>query len=242
MALETAPPKYEQVLKTLQQRIENGTYPPGTVLPSEARMSTEFETSRTTIIKALSILRQEGWIESHQGKGHIARGVPLAARQITPEYVTSALDASETVNVKLLRVGAVMAPNWVAAMLGLDADTPVYERRRLMTSEDGPVALSSVYVPVEIAVGTALTKKDPLDSSVREHLRTAAGLHLDYATVRVSARMPSADETELLSLDGAVPVLWVMVTARTPAGDAVATVDTVLPADRHDLEDTYPLG
>lgn len=242
MALETAPPKYEQVLRTLQQRIEKGTYPPGTALPSEARMSTEFATSRTTIIKALSILRQEGWIESHQGKGHLVRGVPLAARQTTPEYVTSGLDAAETINVTLLRVGAVMAPSWVAAMLGLDADTPVYERRRLLTGEDGPVGLSSVYVPVEIAVGTALTKKEPLESGVREHLRTAAGLSLDYATVRVSARMPDSDECGLLGLDAAVPVLWLMVTAHAPAGDAIATVDTVLPADRHDFEDTYPLG
>lgn len=241
MALETAPPKYEQVLKALQQRISEGTYPPGTALPSEARMSAEFGTSRTTIIKALSIMRQDGWIESRQGKGHLVRGVPAAVRQVTPDYVVSGLDTDETADTTLLRVGAVLAPSWVAAMLGLDADTPVYERRRLLTGPDGPVALSSVYVPVELAVGTAIGKKDPLPGGVREHLRSAAGLRFDYATTRVTARVPDSDEAELLGLDAATPVLWLLVTAHTTSGDAVVTVETVLPADRHDLEDTYPL-
>ena len=240
MPLEVSPPKYEQVVAAIQRRIEDGTYAPGTVLPSEARLSDEFDTSRTTIVKALGILRQDGWTESHQGKGHIVRGVPVR-HQVTPSYVNSALDSTETVNVKLLRVGAVLAPPWIATLLKLDADTPVYERRRLLLVDDEPIGLSSVYVPVEIAVGTALTGKEPLTGGVREHLRTVSGLELDYATARIAARMPSEDEAKLLQLDAAVPVLWLLISAHARTGEALAAVNTLLPADRHDLEDTYPL-
>ncbi|MEV0839892.1 GntR family transcriptional regulator [Actinocatenispora sera] len=242
MPLEVSPPKYAQVLAALQAKIESGTYAPGSALPSEAKLSAEYDTSRTTIVKALSILRQDGWIESHQGKSHFVRGVPASARQVTPEYVSSALDLDESVGTELLRVGAVIAPRWVAMALGVDSDTPVYERRRLLTSNDGPVALSTVYIPVELAVGNDLTKREPIAGGIRGHLRKSAGVRLDSATTRITARLPEPAELDLLKVTETTPVLWLMVTASAPDGAVVAAVDTVLPADRHDLVDTFPLA
>lgn len=242
MPLEVSPPKYAQVLAALKAKIEDGSYAPGSALPSEAKLSAEFDTSRTTIVKALSILRQDGWIESHQGKSHFVRGVPASARQVTPDYVVSALDLDETVSTKLLRVGAIIAPPWVATALGVDSDTPVYERRRLLVSEDGPVGLSSVYIPVELAVGTDLAKREPLSGGVRGHLRDNAGVRLDSATTRITARLPEPGELELLDATDTTPVLWLMITATAADGTVVAAVDMVLPADRHDLEDTFPIA
>src|ERR1017187_4024054 len=79
MAYDYAPPKYAQVVSAIKQRIERGEYSPGTLLPSEHQLVTEFEVSRPTIVKALSALRQDGWIDTQQGKGSFVRGRPALA-------------------------------------------------------------------------------------------------------------------------------------------------------------------
>src|SRR5882724_725981 len=76
MAFEYTPPKYAQVITALQQRIESGEYPPGSLLPSEHQLSAEYGTARPTVVRALRVLRQEGWIDTQQGKGSFVRGRP----------------------------------------------------------------------------------------------------------------------------------------------------------------------
>ena len=73
-------PKYAQVVTEIPQRIERGDYPPGSLLPSEHQLVAEFGVSRPTIVKSLAILRQEGWIDTQQGRGSFVRGRPALAR------------------------------------------------------------------------------------------------------------------------------------------------------------------
>jgi len=79
MAYDYAPPKYAQVVAEIKKRIERGTYPPGSLLPSEHQLVSEFGVSRPTIVKALSALRQDGWIDP-AGQGQL-RPRPSGARR-----------------------------------------------------------------------------------------------------------------------------------------------------------------
>ena len=63
----------------IRQRIERGDYPPGSLLPSEHQLVEAFGVSRPTIVKSLSALRQDGWIETQQGRGSFVRGRPALA-------------------------------------------------------------------------------------------------------------------------------------------------------------------
>src|SRR5919109_964414 len=74
MPYEYTPPKYAQVIDELRRRIESGEYPPGSLLPSEHQLSDEFQIARPTVVRALRVLRQDGWIETQQGKGSFVRG------------------------------------------------------------------------------------------------------------------------------------------------------------------------
>src|SRR6266511_3694699 len=64
MPVEVTPPKYVVIINALQGRIEDGTYPAGALLPSEATLTREFAAARPTVVRALEYLRQQGWIES----------------------------------------------------------------------------------------------------------------------------------------------------------------------------------
>lgn len=84
MAINVPPPKYAVVVNAVQQRIEDGTYAPGAAIPSETQLMAEFDTSRPTVVRALGILQQDGWIESQQGKGRYVKGRPRPARSSPP--------------------------------------------------------------------------------------------------------------------------------------------------------------
>lgn len=238
MPLNVSPPKYAQVASALQQRITDGTYRPGDRLPTEAVLIEEFGASRTTVVKALDILRQEGWIESQQGRASTVRGVPVG-QSGAPDYARAALEADESADVRLLRVGPILATHRIASALDIPQGDAVYERSRITTGADGPIIVSSAYVPVDIAVGTPLTQREPLPGGVLEHL--GKGRQVDYVTTRISSRMPTEDEAKLLAVGPDVPLLCVLVTGYATGGAALVAVDEMLPADRHDLEDTYPL-
>lgn len=241
MAYEVGPPKYVQIVQTLQERIEVGTYPPGSMLPSESQLTAEFDASRTPVVRALNILRQDGWLESHQGKGYFVRGKPAVARRAVPAHVQGVLDTDEATTVELLHVGPVMASPRIASALGITAETPVYERRRLTRVDGESVSLASVFVPVDVAVAAGLEKPEPLAAGLRRHIEARRGIRLDYATERIATRLPTDEEAKLLDIEGTLPVLAVLVTGFDVSGAALLTVDVLLPGDRHELEDTYPL-
>jgi GntR family transcriptional regulator len=60
LPLDVTSPRYVVIVNTLQERIEDGTYPPGSMLPSDAQVGDEFKVSRVTVVRALSILAQDG--------------------------------------------------------------------------------------------------------------------------------------------------------------------------------------
>ncbi|KPC75543.1 hypothetical protein ADL26_07370, partial [Thermoactinomyces vulgaris] len=66
-------PKYQQVADALRREIDNGTYGPGSRLPSEAELSTRFGASRNTVRSGLSLLVGQGLISSSQGLGYEVR-------------------------------------------------------------------------------------------------------------------------------------------------------------------------
>jgi GntR family transcriptional regulator len=241
VAIPIRPPKYAVVVNAVQQRIEDGTYAPGTAIPSESQLMAEFDTSRPTVVRALGILQQDGWIESQQGKGRYVIGRPTAPTHPAVDRSSYLLNQGETASVSLLRVGPIMATNRAASALEIDTETPVIARRRLVAAEIGPVELNTLYVPVELASGTDIGKPEPLPDGILQHLADRKGATFDHASERISARMPTAEEAELLGIDAHDAVLTLLVTVYDEHGHPQLAVDAVMPANRQEIEGAFPL-
>ena len=63
------PPKYQQVLKSIEEDILSGRYSPGQKLPSETALLEQFETSRITVVRALRELQHKGLVQRRAGSG-----------------------------------------------------------------------------------------------------------------------------------------------------------------------------
>jgi DNA-binding FadR family transcriptional regulator len=62
-------PAYQQVADVLRERIRAGVYREGEQLPSYAALMQEFDVSVTVTRSAIAMLRAEGLVSTHQGKG-----------------------------------------------------------------------------------------------------------------------------------------------------------------------------
>ncbi len=60
---------YRQIYHTLKAEIQNGHYPPGSQLPTEAALIQRFGVSRVTVRNALALLQQEGFVVRIPAKG-----------------------------------------------------------------------------------------------------------------------------------------------------------------------------
>ncbi|MDW4908738.1 GntR family transcriptional regulator [Streptomyces sp. ADMS] len=241
MAYDVEAPKYVRLAQTIQQRIEDGTYPPGTRVPSENQLVQAFGMSRPTVVRALELLKRDGWLESRQGYGTIVRGRPAVVEH-KDRRGNEALVRDETQTPgRLVEVGRVPVPARVASALGLPKRAKVLVRRFLVVEDGEPVELVSSYFPVGLVEGTELESAQLLSGGTRVHLEARKKVRFDHVTERISARLPERGEAELLELPDGVPVLGVLVVAHDASGQALQVSDVLLPADRQELEDTYRL-
>ena len=243
MALDFAPPRYAQLVTTIQQRIDSGDYAPGALMPTEVQLAAEFDVSRATVVRALQLLKAEGWIESRQGRGTFVQGRPVVPDPAPARRGSDALNLTEKTRgrstVEVQHAGPAKPPAAVAAALGLPAGEEALLRRRLLSSAGEPVELASAWFSADVADGTGLASAVVLPEGTTEHLRRRKGITTARVTERITARMPTAEETRVLAMPRRVPVLDLLVTAYDADGQPVQAVALVLPADRHELEDTY---
>lgn len=69
-------PAYLQLADDLRERIRSGALADGAALPSTAELITASGTSSTVVKNAVSLLRAEGYVVGHQGKGVFAQFPP----------------------------------------------------------------------------------------------------------------------------------------------------------------------
>jgi GntR family transcriptional regulator len=239
---EFAPPKYAQIVQAIRQKIVDGTYPPGSLLPSETQLVREFRVSRPTVVRALQVLQLRGIIEREHGKGSFVRATPPVSEDQSTRPGRAVLDRVEAdESCSVIDAGPLAATTSVAKLLDVPEGSPVVRRRVLFRDAEQPTDLVTVWCPAHHADGTQLSEAAPLSAGIRQHLATSKGLKLQHVVERLSARHPSADEAKLMEIRKTTPVLGVLASVFNGGGRPVLVVDLVLPGHLHELEDSYSL-
>ena len=63
-------PRYIRLAALLRQQIEDGTYPPGSLLPSSRRLAAAHDVSTATALHALGVLVRTGHVRHIESKPH----------------------------------------------------------------------------------------------------------------------------------------------------------------------------
>ncbi|AHH98199.1 GntR family transcriptional regulator [Kutzneria albida] len=195
-------PSSQKIAATWRAQIMSGELQPGTKLPSMPQLIEQFQVANTTIQKALAILRDEGFIDSQQG-----RGVYVRARQ--PFVVNVAAyfaPAPGGYSYSAPEVSEIRPPADVTAALGLTENDHVVLRRRVTFHDGEPVELCWSYYPLTIAADTPLAAKKKIKGGAPQALADLGYPQREF-TDRVSVRQPTTEEVEALDLPADVPVI-----------------------------------
>lgn len=251
-------PKFREVAWVLRGRIRDGIYPPGSDLPSENDLETEFGYDRGTIRRALALLRLEGLVVSEQGRRTTVREHRRIPRDIAAslrrEYDTidSGIPNETGVFRALTGIDArvdvdteyewLPAPAGLAAAFDVPAGTEVLRRRYSYTVDGDPYQIVSSYLLASTARGTLL-ETPAHEAPGRGAMRHLAdiGIRVDYADVRIIDRPATPEEAAGLHIPDGDHVLDFR--RRLYAGGPVVEVaDSVVAAGGIEVHMQIPLG
>ncbi|MBB5138794.1 GntR family transcriptional regulator [Thermocatellispora tengchongensis] len=180
----------------------SGRLTPGTRLPSTPQLAERHAAAGATVQRALSLLKDEGFVYGHPGKGVYVRDrapvVVEAAAYLAPSPRGYAY--------RLLDVAECEPPADIARALELDEGGRAILRRRLLLSDGDPLELSWSYYPLEIAQGSPLTRRAKIPGGAPQALADLGFPQREFED-RISVRQPTTEEQEGLELPDDVPIL-----------------------------------
>jgi DNA-binding GntR family transcriptional regulator len=129
-------PQYVQIAGDLRSKIKDGTYGPGSLLPSRNEIIAQYGVSAITARDALSMICHEGFAKAVRGRGHIVRR--KRSRLTVPGRMYSGVQPDPNVPLELsqLDVYFEQPPDNIALPLEADTEAPVWVRRAVSIATD----------------------------------------------------------------------------------------------------------
>ena len=150
-------PLYSQLKNILLQDLEDGLYPPGSILPPEMMLVDQFGLSRATVRQAIKELEHDGYINRIQGKGTIVLRVKNALDRGLSQLTSFTEDMNAhgyVTTTRILDFEENIPTTRVADLLKISASKPVIHINRLRMVNNIPVAIniSNINLPAEISM------------------------------------------------------------------------------------------
>jgi len=241
----------QRITADLRRQIQNGTYGPGALIPSEPEVAGTYGVSRQTARTALQALEREGLLIVRPRRGRIVRN-PQRIRWHLSEFenpdhtVLTTSDAWETdvesqghdPTRQALEVERISPPPAIAQRLRLDPEHDVcVVRRHLRYIDDRPGIISDDFFDERIVRGTELAQPE---DTTREDILKEAGYEQIYDVDEIIVRMPTPEEIERLEIAPGTPVAEHIRTGYTRTNMAVRVMISIIPGDTLILEYKIP--
>ncbi|WP_171162021.1 GntR family transcriptional regulator [Streptomyces sp. I05A-00742] len=235
--------KYEQIADSLRQRITDGEFRPGDLLPSGRDLCEQWGVSRATVNKALDMLRADGVVVARQGLGCRVTDVPLAR----PAGRRRANSTRVTGGRPFRRLGSPSRetpPEQIRDALGLQPDEQALRRDRFVLMDDGtPLSLVCAWFPPGIADRCPrLSQKGPIIEGTTNYVARETGRRPAKGTDITTVRLATTDEAAQFGREQPLAVAIDLHIAYDEAGWALVCEEGVTPCDLWERVDNYPMG
>lgn len=193
-----ATPVYMRIRRRIEERIERGIYPTGSMIPSEKDLAEEFGTTRLTIRSAVDELVRRGQIRRVRGKGaFVAQKVP-AFFERTVGFRESVRASGGEPSVRILARSKRYAGPYYADLFGIAEDDLLYSVRRLNCIDGEPVSIEMTLIPCLLFPGI-----EDVDISVFSLFETydMLGRKPDKSIEKLDIEALGARDASLLNLE-----------------------------------------
>ncbi len=194
---------WRQIASRLRGEI-GGAFPPGARLPSEAVLARRFGVNRHTLRRAMEELSRGGLVRVEHGRGaFVPEDVLDYAVEPRTRFSEWVRRHNKEPSGRVLRLAEEPAHAAAAAALSVAEGTALVVLERLGLADGRPVSLGTHRFPPRLHGLLAALRSAGITDALR-----AVGVD-DYLrqVTRVTARMPGAEEAELLRTPRSRPLL-----------------------------------
>lgn len=200
-------PKYLEIQNLLLQRIKNGDYQEGQLIPKEVDLAEQLNVSRPTVRHAIRNLVQAGYLERRKKRGTIVTQTKIKQQftHVIESYNTEIQNNGLVAKTQVLNFSTEKASDEVAEALTIKSNTEVYKLVRLRSADNKPVVFVVTYLP--IAQLSDLQKIDFTHHSLYSEL-AKAGLEITHVSRKIEVHPATEEEAQLLETDIKAPIFY----------------------------------
>lgn len=210
-------PAYKTVYFSIKRAIQEGVYKPGDLLPSEPELEKQFDVSRTTVRKAVSLLTADGYLDVKQGRGTLVLDTATTQRLNGITSITETLmRKGHKVTTQGVSVELVPANASVASALDIPTGTPVYMVQRVQCADGMPIAMIKNYLRTNDLPD--LPSKIGTSPGLYRMLEREYRIILLHAMENISAVSADFIEAQILHIPIGSPLLLVRRISHTEHG------------------------
>jgi len=226
--------KYEQIERTLGERIRKGFYARST-LPGERELAQEFHVARVTVRTALQRLLDQGLVVRLQDSGPL---VPTgdfgtAPKRLLQERVDKFLDRGRQDRRRVLSYSRVPATATLAQTLDLPVDTRLLKVVRLRSDAQSPLTYTIAHIGLTHAV--AMTRS-ALQRHAMVQLLMQAGVRIGAVDQTIEAASAPIEVAQALLVQAHAPVLRLTRLVRDETGHPIQLLEGWYRADRFSIQ------
>ena len=180
--------KFEFISADIQNKIHQGIYPVGRLLPSENDLAKTYDVSRETIRKAQKRLEDTGFIQKKQGKGAIV--LDFARFSFPISGLTSYKELQESQHfqtaTQVLSNKRVVAPDFLVGEDGVEAGEPFIHLIRAREIEGETVIVDHDYLRVSVIQDGV--PDEIAEVSIYQYFEQELDLQISFANKEIVAK------------------------------------------------------
>lgn len=198
--------KYNEIALNIEKKIVQQDLKQGTKLPNFNEMIQEYRVSKSTIVKALTILEQRGVIYQVQGSGVFVRRKRKYGyiNVIENQGFTTDLD-DFTITSQVLTVEKILPPKDVQENLVLKTEEQVFHVKRIRFINEQILCLEESYFCESVV---PYLNEEIAGGSIFHYLRDALKLNIGFSDKYLKVKKLNAEHAQTLKLQLDDPAMY----------------------------------
>ncbi|MGV3095081.1 MULTISPECIES: GntR family transcriptional regulator [Staphylococcus] len=209
--------KYERIAQEITNAISNNEYKVGDKLPSVEQLKSQYQVSKSTIIKALGMLQKDGMIYQTQGSGIYVRNKNKSGyiNLLKTKGFSDNLQGHQ-VTSKVLTFKSITPNDEVREHLRLnDEDTDVYYVERIRYLDHNPLCIETSYFNQSLVTHLDLASAE---RSIFDYLQSQLKINIGFSDIYFYIDFLSEQEAQHLNLNQNDPCMRHDLTFYTTKG------------------------